>query len=128
MIDLKTGTGTILLVDDEEIITDVGKEMIQRLGYRVLIAKNGMEAVEIYRDHWQETVLVILDMRMPGIGSEEIYDRLAAANPAVKVLLATGLNDDEIVNALLERGCKGILTKPFNIQQLSEKIHEVIST
>lgn len=127
MIELKTGTGTILLVDDEEIITDVGKEMIERLGYRVLIAENGTQAVDIFKDRWEEVDLVILDLRMPGISSETTYDRFKEIDPSVKVLLSTGWSEDDRVEALLKSGCNAIITKPFNIQQLSEKIHEVIS-
>lgn len=128
MDELKTGTGTILLVDDEEIITDVGKEMLQRLGYQVLVAENGAEAVEIFGKHRNEVILVILDLRMPGISSEETYDRLKENDASVKVLLSTGWFEDDRVDALLKKGCNAMITKPFNIQQLSEKIHEVISS
>jgi two-component system cell cycle sensor histidine kinase/response regulator CckA len=126
--DLRTGHETILLVDDEEIIIDVGKTMLNRMGYEVLIAGNGKEAVEIMKKR-VETLhppdLIILDMIMPDMGGGETFDRLKEISPDLKVLLSSGYNIDGQATEILARGCKGFIQKPFNIKALSLKIREV---
>jgi len=123
---MATGTETVLLVDDEEIVVGVGKQMLERLGYSVMTANNGLEAVDIYRDHQNSIGLVILDMIMPGLEAGDTYDKLRAINPAVKVLLSSGYGLDQKAKAIVERGCSGFIQKPFNMKILQEKIGEII--
>ncbi|MBW1744469.1 MAG: response regulator, partial [Deltaproteobacteria bacterium] len=121
------GTGSVLLVDDEELVLEVGKELLEVIGYRVLPAKGGKEAVEIYRKNENDIDIVVLDMVMPGMGGGEAYDRLKEINPNVRVLLASGFAVDGEATQILERGCSGFIQKPFNMKDLSEKIEGIMN-
>jgi PAS domain S-box-containing protein len=123
---LSTGNGTVLLVDDEEIIITVGAQMLQRLGYNVLTASGGKQAVEVYKDHGDRIDLVILDVVMPDMGGRETFEMLRAVNPMVKVLLSSGYSIDGKAGSLLKRGCKGFLQKPFDLHALSNKLRQII--
>ena len=117
--------GSILLVDDEDIVLTVGTRMLKKMGYRVLRAKGGKEAVEIYKTNKDSIDMVILDMIMPDMGGGKVYDRIKEINPDVKVLLASGYSIEGQATEILERGCDGFIQKPFNISQLSEKVKKV---
>ena len=119
-------TGTILLVDDEEIVIGVGKQMLKKLGFSVLTATSGQEALDIFKVNKDRIDLVVLDMIMPGMGAGDTYDELQVLDPDIKVLLSSGYGVDEQTNEVLQRGCKGFIQKPFNMQVLSEKIKEVM--
>jgi two-component system cell cycle sensor histidine kinase/response regulator CckA len=121
------GQGTILLIDDEEMIIKVGAELLQELGYKVLAARSGEEAIAIYRKNVAKIDLVVMDMIMPGLGGGETFDRLKALNPDIKVLLSSGYSIDGQASKILERGCDGFIQKPFNLNQLSEMIQQIIS-
>jgi two-component system, cell cycle sensor histidine kinase and response regulator CckA len=124
---LYPGSETILLVDDEQMITTVCRAMLEKLGYRVLVAVNGQEAVDRYRTNQQEIDLVLMDMIMPGLGGDQVFDRLKAINPTVRIILATGYDGmDGKAVGLMERGCRGYIQKPFNIYALSRTIREVL--
>jgi CheY-like chemotaxis protein len=120
------GTGTVLLVDDEEIVVGVGKQMLQKLGYSVLVARSGQEAVDVFKNSPDDVDLVLLDMIMPGMEAGDTYDRLKSINPAIKVLLSSGYSLDQKAGAIIERGCNGFIQKPFNMKILEEKIGEII--
>jgi CheY-like chemotaxis protein len=126
VIALVKGTGTILLIDDEEMIVDVGQEILRELGYKVMIANSGPKAVEIYRENYAQIDLVIMDMVMPGMGGGEAYDRLKEINPEVKVLLSSGYSIDGQATKILDRGCDGFIQKPFNMKQLADKIQGIL--
>ncbi|MDJ0883496.1 MAG: response regulator [Desulfobacterales bacterium] len=121
-----TGHETILLVDDEDITMDVGQELLAELGYKVLAARDGHDALEIYRQHKERIDMVVLDMVMPGMGGGQTYDELKKLNPEVKVLLASGYSISGEASRILERGCNAFIQKPFNMKQLSEKIRKVL--
>ena len=121
------GTGTILLIDDEEMIIKVGEELLQELGYKVISARSGDEAIQIYERNADKIDLIVMDMIMPGMGGGETFDRLKAMNPAIKVLLSSGYSINGQASKILERGCDGFIQKPFNINQLSKKIQGIIS-
>jgi CheY-like chemotaxis protein len=124
--DVRHGHETLLLVDDEEMLTEVGKEMLNALGYTVLIAEGGRKAVEIFRKKRDEIDLVILDMIMLGMGGGDTYDRLKEINPDIKVLLSSGYSINGQAKEILDRGCDGFIQKPFNLEQLSQKLREVL--
>jgi CheY-like chemotaxis protein len=124
--EMVKGTETILLVDDEKEILDVGEEMLEAMGYSVLVARSGKEAVEVYKNRKDEIDLVILDMIMPGIGGSETYDRIKQENPKVKALLSSGYSIDGQASEILEKGCDGFVQKPFTMIKLSGKIREVL--
>ena len=117
---------TVLLVDDEEIVIGVGKQMLEKLGFSVLTATSGKEAIDIYRNNMDRIGLVVMDMIMPGMGAGDTYDELQVIDPAIKVLLSSGYGADQQTSEILNRGCKGFIQKPFNMQVLSEKIGEVL--
>ncbi len=120
------GTGTILLIDDEKMILDVGRELLEELGYTVLSALSGREALDIFQKNSDKIDLVIMDMIMPGMGGGETFDRLRAINPNIKVLLSSGYSVNGQASKILHRGCDGFIQKPFNLNQLSEKIGKIM--
>ncbi|MBN1843931.1 MAG: PAS domain-containing protein [Deltaproteobacteria bacterium] len=120
------GTETILLVDDEEMVLNIGVQMLNRFGYTVLDAKGGREAVEIYQANKDKIDMVILDMIMPDIGGGEAYDRIKEINPEVKVLLSSGYSIDSEAKDILARGCDGFIQKPFTMKELSQSVREVL--
>jgi signal transduction histidine kinase/CheY-like chemotaxis protein len=125
-ISIMKGTGTILLIDDEDMIIDIGEELLKELGYTVLIARSGAEAIAVYKHNHKTINLVIMDMIMPGMGGGEAFDRLKEINPGAKVLLSSGYSINGQATKILQRGCDGFIQKPFNMEQLSEKIHHII--
>jgi nitrogen-specific signal transduction histidine kinase/CheY-like chemotaxis protein len=120
------GTGTVLLVDDEDMILDVGQKILKAMGYKVLLARGGKEAVEVYGKHKEEIDLVVLDMIMPDMSGGEVYDVMKESNSNVKVLLSSGYSIDGQASEILDRGCNGFIQKPFSMNDLSGKIREIL--
>ena len=120
------GAGLILLVDDEDMIVDVGEQMLKTLGYDVLLARSGKEAVEVYKNNQDKVDLVILDMIMPEMGGGEVYNRLKEIDPEIKTLLSSGYSLNEKASNILARGCNGFIQKPFDLTALSGKIREIL--
>jgi two-component system, cell cycle sensor histidine kinase and response regulator CckA len=125
-VEVVKGTGTVLLVDDEKVIREVGSAMLEALGYRVFVAAQGEEAVRLYQTHQDKIDLVILDMIMPGISGGDTYDLLRKINPKVKVLLSSGYSVNGQAQKILDRGCDAFIQKPFDVIMLSYKIHEIL--
>ena len=119
------GSGTILLIDDEKMILDVGCELLEELGYTVLSALSGQQALEVFKKNSDTIDLVIMDMIMPGMGGGETFDRLRNINPNVKVLLSSGYSVNGQATKILRRGCNGFIQKPFTLNQLAEKIGKI---
>ncbi|MGD9335171.1 MAG: PAS domain S-box protein [Desulfobacterales bacterium] len=120
------GKETILFVDDEDMIIQVGRNMIESLGYEVLIAENGKEAVEIYEKNVEKIDMVMLDIIMPVMDGTETYDKLKKINPDIKVLLSSGYGINGQATEILNRGCNGFIQKPFNMRALSKKIRYIL--
>ena len=108
------------------MILDVGKEILEALGYTAFIARSGKEAIEVYENNKEKIDLIILDMIMPGMGGAETYDRLKEINPDSKVLLSSGYSINGQATEILKRGCNAFIQKPFNIEKLSHKIREIL--
>ncbi|MBU1234209.1 MAG: PAS domain S-box protein, partial [Proteobacteria bacterium] len=125
-IQITKGTGTVLLVEDEQVVLEVGQELLKAIGYQVLTAKDGKEALEVYRANKEEIDIIVLDMIMPNMGGGEAYDHLKKINPDVKVLLASGYSIDGEANEILKRGCSGFIQKPFNAEEFSLKLSEIL--
>ena len=121
------GRGAILLVDDEEIVLDVGVQLLEALGYKVLKAKGGREAVKIYKENKDTITMVLLDMVMPDMGGGETYDRMKEINPDIKVLLSSGYSIDGQATEILQRGCDGFIQKPFNMMELSQELRKILN-
>ena len=126
--EIVEGEGTILLVDDEEMIINVAEEMIRVLGYDVITASDGKEALDIYQKQRGRIDMVILDLIMPGMGGGEIFDQLKLIDSEIKVLLSSGYSINGQASSIMKRGCSGFIQKPFGIQELSQKISEIISS
>jgi len=121
------GSEVILLVDDEEMIIDVGAELLKKMGYEVLTAHRGKKAIEIYRQNKERVAIVVLDLIMPEMSGGEVYERLKEINPNVKVLLSSGYSLKGQAAEVLKSGCNGFIQKPFKPNELSIKIREVIA-
>ncbi len=121
------GSGTILLVDDEEIVLEVGMQMLQAMGYTVLGAANGTEALRIFEERADAIDLVILDMIMPGIGGGKTFDAIREIDPDACVLLSSGYSQDSQAKEIMARGCSGFIQKPFRMEDLSGKIKEILA-
>jgi two-component system cell cycle sensor histidine kinase/response regulator CckA len=122
------GDETILLVDDEEMIIDIGSEFLKRMGYRVITAQNGAKALKLYEKKQDEVSLVILDMVMPDMTGEECFEKLRHMNSSVKILLSSGYSIEGQAGKILERGCNGFIQKPFKIAQLSRMIRKILDS
>lgn len=120
------GQGLVLVVDDEEMIRLTAKEILQLCGYTVLLAEDGVEAVEVFRQHQREITAVLLDMVMPRMSGRETYLALRQIEPQVKVLLSSGFRQDERVEEVLGLGIRGFVQKPYALQELAAAIHQVI--
>lgn len=120
------GTETILLVDDEDMIWDVIIDMLQGLGYSVILAGNGLEAVEIYRNNPGAIDLVMLDMVMPELDGHGTFLRLKEIDPHVRVLLSSGYVSQEDVRDVLEAGAAGFLQKPYRMADLARRVRAIL--
>lgn len=123
---LLKGTETVLLVDDEEIILDVGRDLLKVMGCRVITARDGREAIEMYQKNQDDIDIVILDMTMPNISGSDTYDRMKEIKPDIKVLLSSGYSIDGQATDILNRGCNGFIQKPFTINKLSAAIRQIL--
>ena len=119
--------GWILLVDDEEIVLDVGTRMLEKIGYCVFRAKNGKEAIDLFRENRKQIRLVILDLAMPEMDGETAFELLKEIQPEVKILISSGVSLPYQASDRLKYGCNGFIQKPFNLSDLSRKIEEIIS-
>jgi CheY-like chemotaxis protein len=119
------GSETILLVDDEEEIIHVGRRMLKKLGYQVVTAGSGQEALDIYRNKQDQIDLVVLDMIMAGMGGRETFEKLKSMDSEIKVLLASGYSISGQAADIMAQGCNGFIQKPFTLADLSLKIREV---
>lgn len=118
---------TMLLVDDEEHILDIGQEMLKAMGYNVLTASNGNDAVDIYMENQDTIALVLLDMVMPAMGGSEAFNRLKEINDKVKVILLSGYSIEGKATEIMERGCNGFIQKPFKMETLQEMIRKILN-
>lgn len=125
-LQIQGGTETILIVDDQETVWDFLIEALQKLGYSVLLAENGLDAVEIYENNPGQIDLVLLDMIMPKQGGHTTFHKLKEIDPNVSVLLSSGFVSMEDVDDLLNSGAAGFLPKPHRIRDMAAKIRSVL--
>ncbi len=122
------GSETLLLVDDEDLIRDLGARTLTRAGYKVFVASNGKEALEMYQAHRDEIALVLLDLIMPEMGGEQCLKGLLSLNPSVKVVIASGYSAGGPTEDALTDGAKGFVNKPYDIRKALEVIREVLDS
>lgn len=120
------GTETLLLVDDDENAARVGRDILERAGYRVLVAGSGQEAIDTYKDHFSKIALVLLDVVMPGLGGSQVYQRLKKINPDASVVAISGFSVNREIIGLLDQGCLDFIQKPFQVQALTTKIRTIL--
>jgi nitrogen-specific signal transduction histidine kinase/ActR/RegA family two-component response regulator len=124
--ELIKGSATILIVDDEQMIIDVGRAMLERLGYSVLVCTDGQEALKVVKDMGDEIDLVMMDMIIPGMDCGAIFDGIREIRPKMPVLLCSGYAINGQADKILKRGCNGFIQKPYNISELSLKIKSML--
>ncbi len=124
--NLPGGDETILIVDDHETIWDFLIEALQKLGYSVLLAENGLDAVEIYEENPDQIDLVLLDMIMPKAGGHQTFYKIRAIDPEAKILLSSGFVSEAEVHDLLQQGACGFLPKPHRLPAVARAIRDVL--
>ncbi|RJP73543.1 MAG: PAS domain S-box protein [Candidatus Abyssobacteria bacterium SURF_17] len=122
------GNELILVVDDEEVVRSLAKDALESYGYTVLVARDGVEAVDAYRENNGNIGLVIIDMVMPRMGGRETFLKLKELNPRVKALLSTGYSRNGKVNEILRTGVMGFIQKPFQLEELLSRVRTVLDT
>jgi len=110
----------VLVVDDEESIRDVTVMMLEDMGYETLTAVDGLDAVQVYREHVDDIALVLLDMTMPKMDGRQCFDELLAIHAEVKVILSSGYNEEEVTESFAEHGLAGFLHKPYSPEDLQK--------
>jgi len=120
------GTETILLVDDEEFVRDLGARILSKAGYNVLTATNGKEALDLFEKERTQISLVILDLIMPEMGGKECLKELRKIDPQPKVLIASGLIADPSTKESVEKGAQGFVSKPFRMKELLRQVRKVL--
>jgi DNA-binding NtrC family response regulator len=123
---LRRGAETILIVDDEEMIKDLARDILARYGYTVLTAGGGEEAVEVYRRHKKEIAVVFLDIMLPDLSGREVFRRIRELDPAAQVIIASGYDRERDANDLLKEGAARFVQKPYRIAELVGAVGEVI--
>ncbi len=121
------GTGTVLVVDDEEVVRQTAKHTLERYGYSTVTAEDGSRAIDLYKNHAGGIVLVLLDLTMPGLSGEEALRQLRRIDAKVRVLLSSGYNEVEAVQRFAGKGLAGFIQKPYTAAALAEKVKEVLS-
>jgi CheY-like chemotaxis protein len=124
---IQRGSETILMIDDEAPVLEVGERFLKFMGYHALLAKDGEEAVEIYQSQREKIDLVILDLVMPRMEGGEVFTRLKEISPDVKVLISSGYSIEGKASQVLGKGASGFIQKPFDIMQLSQSIRTILS-
>ncbi len=127
-IKFPRGLETVLLVDDEDFVRNFGERILGRYGYNVLVAKNGKEALEIYRKEKDNISLVILDLIMPEMGGKQCMKELLKIDLAVKVLVASGYESGGGPLDAREAGAAGFVRKPFNVAQILQSVRQIIDS
>jgi PAS domain S-box-containing protein len=121
------GSGTVLIADDEETVCAVGKQILEGMGFKVLTAPDGREALKVFREHADEIICVLLDLTMPHMDGKEAFRAMQRLHPGVRVILCSGYNEQDAIQHLTGLGLAGFIQKPFNMATLKEKVAEVLA-
>jgi len=123
---MQEGSETILLVDDEEEVVNIGKKFLEKLGYKPLVARDGFEAVEIFKIHKDKISLVVLDLIMPGMNGSQAFAEIKKIQENSKILISTGYTVDGKIEDLLNKGCQGFIQKPFSLNEFSHALRKIL--
>jgi signal transduction histidine kinase/ActR/RegA family two-component response regulator len=116
------GSGTVLIADDEESVCAVGKLMLERIGFKVLTAADGRKAVDVFKQHADEIVCVLLDLTMPHLSGEQVFSALRRIKPGIRVILSSGYNEHDATQRFVGKGLAGFIQKPYNAAALTANI------
>lgn len=125
--DYPKGSGTVLVVDDDKSVNFVTRNMLELLGYTVLLAESGEEGIKIFEEKNKDIDLVLIDMIMPKMSGKEVFDKLIQISPKVKVILTSGFQMDDRITDTLKKGALDFIYKPYSIKELAIKVKEYIS-
>ncbi len=123
---IQTGTETVLLVDDESLILEVGQALLEELGYRVIAVNSGAKAIELIDGKSKGIDVVLLDLIMPGLDGRETFYRIREIDSSMPVILSSGYTINEEATDIMRRGCNGFIQKPYNLSALSKKVRSVL--
>ena len=115
------------MVDDDEIVRNLGHEMLSKFGYKILTAPDGETALELYLQKQNEIDLIILDLMMPGMGGQKCLEKLLQVNPKVKVLIASGHADNNSIVTEMSTLAKGFIAKPYKVQKILNSVREILN-
>jgi two-component system cell cycle sensor histidine kinase/response regulator CckA len=118
----------ILIIDDEETVRSLAKEILEKYGYRTLLASDGEEGVALFRKNRSKVKLVIIDMIMPKLNGLETYQVITKIDPDAKAVLSTGYDHSERVKEILDSGVKGFIKKPYNVRELLSQVRNVLDS
>ena len=119
--------GVILFIDDDELVLDVGGQMIRRLNYELIEARDGQEAIEVFKENKDKVDIVILDMRLPGMHGATVHDNLRKIKSDAKILLASGFFENSRVQDIIDNAHNDFIQKPFSFQQLTQKLEDLMA-
>ncbi|MEI6614191.1 MAG: PAS domain S-box protein [Chrysiogenales bacterium] len=120
--------GLVLLIDDEEVVREIGSDMLKTMGLKCLTAGNGSEGIEMFKENSAQLKLVILDVEMPDISGEKVFHALKELNPEIKILIASGYGKEYLETTIFKSKIGHFLPKPFNIEQLSYQINRLLGS
>lgn len=127
-----SGRGRVLVMDDESIVRDIAGEMLRFMGYEVVLAEDGQEALSLYADAKKAGCgfdVVIMDLTVPGgMGGRETIEKLLELDPVVKAIVSSGYSNDPIMSSFHEYGFKGAVAKPYRIEDLNRMLQDVLSS
>jgi two-component system cell cycle sensor histidine kinase/response regulator CckA len=121
------GEGTVLLVDDEEMLRTLGTKMLKRMGFEVLTAADGREAISVFQDHADIIVCVILDLTMPHMDGAQAFRELRRLRPDARILMSSGFTEQEVTQRFAGQGLAGFIQKPYQMDQLRAELRKVIA-
>ena len=124
-VEVATGSGTILMIEDEDVVIEVIHAMLEMLGYRVMVAKTGKDAIHIAETFDGQIDLALLDIKLPDIDGRNLYPLIMKARSNLKVIVFSGYSIDGPAREILDAGAQDFIQKPFSIATLSEKLKEV---
>ncbi len=122
------GEGTVLLVDDESVVRSVTKKMLERIGFNVITASDGEEAVAAFERHADELKLVLLDMAMPRMGGDEAFQKIRQIRSDARVIISSGYDEQEATKKLVGQGLAGFIQKPYSLTSLAAQIRQAFET
>ncbi|MGE3275056.1 MAG: ATP-binding protein [Vicinamibacterales bacterium] len=123
--EMSTGSGLVLVIEDEDLLRNVAQRALRTLGYEVLMAAEGRQGVEAFRARHGDLAAVLLDLKMPGMSGVEVFDQLVTIDAAVPILICSGYGDNEEAQGLITRGARGLLPKPYRLAELGDALSRV---